>query len=72
MKLDVNNSGSWKSLMSFNASMESFVREAAPRLMMASSKAPKLRILDDKGDVVAYLDHPAGWRSPFGSPWEHS
>jgi len=47
--------------MDFSVSMESFVKEAAPRLVMASSHKPTLRILDDFGNVASFWTHCDGW-----------
>ncbi len=47
--------------MDFPCDLEFIVRDAAPRLVMASSDKPTLRILDDFGSLSSFWTHGDGW-----------
>lgn len=64
MKLDLNNSGSWKTLIDFPAGNIAAVRAAAKSLANASNDSRlKFRIRTDEGLNHSYLEKPGcEWR----------
>lgn len=58
MKLQINDSGSWRHVSSFNAIDEVGVRDKARKLVAIANERAKLRILDDKGNRKATCSGP--------------
>lgn len=65
MKLDLNNSGAWKTVIDFPDSNLAVVRAAARSLIKASNdNRLKFRIRSDEGLNHSYLEKPeCEWRA---------
>lgn len=64
MKLQINDSGGWRNVMSFDAEKEDRVRFAAQALASLGERNVKLRILDADGNVTAHHQPGHGWETP--------
>lgn len=67
MKLQVNNSGAWKNVMTFGVEHVEHVKLAAMDLAQISSAADAavtFRILDSVNTVVLHTDDSQRWRVP--------
>jgi hypothetical protein len=63
VKLQINDSGFWRNVVSFEEGDQPQIRSAATCLMINSTGKGTLRILGDNGDVLAYWDGaPREWR----------
>lgn len=58
MRLQINDSGSWRHVLRFDASDEQDVRVRAVKLVCVVNERSKLRILDDKAVVKATCSGP--------------
>jgi len=58
MRLQINDSGSWRHVLRFDASDEQDVRIRAVKLVCVVNERSKLRILDDKAEVKATCSGP--------------
>lgn len=58
MKLQINDAGSWRHVLTFKENAERDVRVRAVKLICIVNEHAKLRILDDKGDVKATSQPP--------------
>jgi hypothetical protein len=67
MKLQVNNSGAWKNVMTFGVEHVEYVKEAGAQLARAAAAADSaigLRIVDSQNTVVLHTDEQQRWRVP--------
>lgn len=58
MKLQVNDAGSWRHVLTFERTVELAVRQRAIKLVAVVNERCKMRILDDKGVPSAYCKGP--------------
>lgn len=58
MKLQINDAGSWRHIVAFNAIDETGVRKTAAKFVAVVNERASLRILDDKGNVRAICRAP--------------
>lgn len=58
MRLQINDAGSWRHVVSFQADDEQDVRTRAVKLVCVVNERGKLRILDDKAVVKATCSGP--------------
>lgn len=58
MRLQINDAGSWRHVMTFGAGDEAAVRERAVKLVCVVNERSKLRILDDKAELKATCSGP--------------
>lgn len=67
MKLQINNSGSWKHLLDFDAKDQTEVMHLVSRLAEVeafATRASKWRLVDDYEAVAFYRDGDRGWYEP--------
>ncbi len=58
MRLQINDRGSWRHVMVFDATDEPHVRQRAVKLVSVVNERAKLRILDDKAVLKATCQGP--------------
>ena len=58
MKIQINDSGSWRHIAVFDKTVEVAMRKSAARFLAIVNERAKLRILDDKGAVKATCRGP--------------
>ena len=64
MKLQINDSGGWRNVMSFDAENEKQVRRLSVTLTCYGNGSVNLRILDEDGNVTAHNVAHHGWKAP--------
>lgn len=64
MKLQINDAGGWRNVMSFAAENEKQVRRQSVTLACFGDGKIKLRILDEDGNVTAHHQPGHGWEAP--------
>jgi hypothetical protein len=58
MKLQINDAGSWRHILTFDKSVEADVRERVVKLVVVVNERAKLRILDDLSELRAHCQGP--------------
>jgi hypothetical protein len=58
MRLQINDAGSWRHVLVFEAADEQDVRQRAVKLVCVVNERAKLRILDDRAGVKATCSGP--------------
>ena len=65
MKLQLNESGSWRNVLTFNPEQRANVEDTAAMLVRAAGGSASLSILDDAGARVAICSGPDFvWKTP--------
>lgn len=65
MKLQLNESGSWRNVLTFNQEQQANVEETAAMLVRAAGGSASLSMLDDSGTRIAYCAGPDFvWKTP--------
>lgn len=62
MKLQINQNGAWRNCLSYPVERDAEIRYAAVRLARAADV--KLRILNDKDQVITWWQVDKGWTTP--------
>lgn len=68
MKLQVNNSGAWKNVITFSVERVDQVKEHVAALALIGEEAEystSWRILDGQDRVVLHWSAPKGWHTPL-------
>lgn len=64
-KLQINDSGAWRQVLSYNDKRDIEVRDKAAALCAAANPAAKLRTVDaETGSVLLYWESNPGWYAP--------
>lgn len=63
-RLQINLSGSWRNVLSFDGRHQAAVKLHAGQLADLAMGPPKLRILGAADTVLLYWDHKRGWHLP--------
>jgi hypothetical protein len=58
MKIQINDAGSWRHVLTFDRTVERDVRQRAIKLVAVVNERSKLRILDDQGNLRATCKGP--------------
>lgn len=67
MKLQINDTGAWRNLMTFSVQEVESVKVLSALLMDCAATAgrvPKLQICDERGPVLTWNDVAEGWKVP--------
>jgi hypothetical protein len=59
MRLQINDAGSWRHILAFNAADEKDVRQRAVKLVCVVNERATLRILNDKAELKATCHGPS-------------
>lgn len=58
MKLQINDSGSWRHVVTFDSTVENATRERSVKLLAIINERARMRILDDRSKVKATCKGP--------------